>query len=122
MTFLNCHVTTGSKCYVTFWVVLPHPESASYQLSGPWALWKWRYNDFDLPCNHVIDASLDFVDGVPSSQVTTLLNLESIDLLKVEIYRFCLSRNHDIGPCLFWWGSLILSHHSAKFGVHGNWK
>ena len=34
--------------------------------------------------------------GVPSSQVTILLNLGHIDLVKVEINVFYLSRDHDI--------------------------
>ena len=47
----------------------------------------------------MIDVSLDFMGGVPSSYVTTLLSSGSIDLAKVEIWRhnvFYLSRDHDI--------------------------
>ena len=34
MTFLIFHVTTQLKCHVTFWVGLPHPDSAPYQVLG----------------------------------------------------------------------------------------
>ena len=46
----------------------------------------------------MIDVSRGFVGGVPSSYVTTLLSSGSIDLAKVEIWRyvFYLSRDHDI--------------------------
>ena len=38
ITFLNCHVTTGLKCHVTFWVTPPHPESGPYQILGAMGL------------------------------------------------------------------------------------
>ena len=34
MKFLNCHVITGSKYHVTFWVGPSHPGSAPYQVLG----------------------------------------------------------------------------------------
>ena len=40
---------------------------------------------FDLSRDQVVDASRDFVGGVPSSKVTTLLSLRYIGLVKVEI-------------------------------------
>ena len=45
----------------------------------------WRQKVFDLSRDHVNDVSRDFADGVPLSQVTTLLSLGSIGLVKVEI-------------------------------------
>ena len=45
----------------------------------------WRYNVFDLSRDQVIDVSLDFVGGVPLSQVTNELSLGSIGLVKTEI-------------------------------------
>ena len=45
----------------------------------------WRYNVFDLSRDQVIDVPLDFVGGVPLSQVTNELNLSSIGLVKTEI-------------------------------------
>ena len=67
-----------------------------------------------------MEVSWDFVGEVPSSKVTNYLCLGSIDLLKVEIWRFWFVRWLR-GWCVTWlcrWGSLILSHHPAKFRLH----
>ena len=55
------------KCHVNFWVGPPHPDSATYQVLGVMNLVNVDIKRFDLPCNHVIDASRDFVGGIPSS-------------------------------------------------------
>ena len=39
---------------------------------------------------HVVDVSCDFVGGVPSSYVTTLLSLGSIDLMELQIMAFVI--------------------------------
>ena len=49
-----------------------------------------------LSLDHLVDVSRDFVGGVPSSKVTTLLSLRFIGLVKVKINVFYLSRDHDI--------------------------
>ena len=46
--------------------------------------------------DHHIEVSRDFVDGVPSSKVTTLLNLGSTGLVIVEISVFYLLSDHNI--------------------------
>ena len=51
----------------------------------------WRYNVFDLSRDQVIDVPLDFVGGVPLSQVTNELNLSSIGLVKMKIMAFIIS-------------------------------
>ena len=38
MTFFIFDVTTQLKCHVTFWVGLPHPDSAPYQVLGTMGL------------------------------------------------------------------------------------
>ena len=43
---------------------------------------------FYLSCDHLVDVSRDFLGGVPSSKVTTLLSLGLIGLVKVKIQRF----------------------------------
>ena len=62
MTFLNCYVTTGSKCHVTFWVGLLSLSSTlpSFRGHGPCDL-------FDLSRDHMIDVSNDLVGRIPSS-------------------------------------------------------
>ena len=78
MTFLNCHVTTGSMCHVTLWVGPPHPEWWPYQVLGT------------MGCVNVKIKHFWFVSW-PRDQCVTWL---------------CES------------GSLILSHHTTKFGVY----
>ena len=55
------------KYHVTLWEQLPHSESAPYKVLGAMDLVMWRNNVFDLPRDHDIKLSRDFVDGVPSS-------------------------------------------------------
>ena len=64
--------------------------------------------------------SRDFVDGVPSSKVTTLLNLGSTGLVIVEISVFLFTKwpQYRSVTWLCGWGPLILSDHPAKFRVH----
>ena len=60
----SCDLTM--KCHVTFWVPPTHPDSAPYQVLGLMKLVNVD-NVFDVSRDHMIDASRDFVDGVPSS-------------------------------------------------------
>ena len=45
----------------------------------------WRYTVFYLSRDLLVDGLRDFVGGVPSSKVTTLLSLGFIGLAKVKI-------------------------------------
>ena len=75
---------------------------------------------FYLPCDHLLDVSRDFLDGVPSSKVTTLLSLGFIGLVKGKIQRFLLvtwPRYRSV-TWLCGWSPLILSHQTATFGIH----
>ena len=70
--------------------------------------------------DHLIEVSLDFLRGVSSSQVTTLLSLGSTGLVKVEIKRFWFvtwTRGRWVMRFCRW-GPLFLSYHPAMFGVH----
>ena len=61
--------------------------------------------------------SRDFF-GTHSCWISTQLSLGFTALAKVEIYRF-LFVTWPLEGCvtwLYWWGPLILSHHTAKFG------
>ena len=55
------------KCHVNFWVGSTHPDSATYQVLGIMNLVNVDIKRFDLSRDHVIDASRDFVGGIPSS-------------------------------------------------------
>ena len=55
------------------------------------ALQKWRYNVFNLSPDHNIEVSRDFVGGVPSSLVITLVSLGSIGLMNMEKMAFIIS-------------------------------
>ena len=68
----------------------------------------------------MIDVSCGFVGEVPSSYVITLLSLGSVGLVKVEIYRlwFITWPRSWCVMQLYGWGPFILSHQSAKFGIH----
>ena len=78
-TFSNCHVTTDLKCHVTF-LGPTHDEFGVHRCCK-----KWRYTVFYLSRDHLVNVSREFVGGVLSSQVTTLLSLGFIDLVKVKI-------------------------------------
>ena len=75
---------------------------------------------FILPRDHDIEESHDFVGGVLSFKVTTLLSLGYIGLVKMGILRFSfvIWPRHRRVTWLCGWGLFILSHHPAKFGVH----
>ena len=60
--FFICHVTTWLTFHLNLWVEFPHAK-----IWEPWVLWKWKYNVFRLSCNHGIEVSRDYVDGIPSS-------------------------------------------------------
>ena len=70
--------------------------------------------------DYLVRVSRDFVDGVPSFQVTTLQSLGSIGLAKVELecFLFVTWTRYRSVTWLCGWGPLVLSHHPAKFGVH----
>ena len=85
MTFLIFHVTTQLKCHVTFWVGLPHPDSAPYQVLGARGLVNVEIKRFRLdrwPRDWCVTWLCRWG---PSSWVTTLLSLGSIGLVKVEM-------------------------------------
>ena len=82
-------------------------------------LWKWRYNAFYLPRDHVIEVSLDFVGVVTSSWVTILLVLGALGRVKIEIQRFSFVKWPRDWSVLWLcrWSSVILSYHPAKSGI-----
>ena len=67
MTDLIFHVTIKLKCHVTFWVRLPRPDSAPYQILEAMGLVNVEIKCFDLTRNHVINVSWRFVSEVLSS-------------------------------------------------------
>ena len=118
--FFICHVTTQSKCQGTLWVGSLHPESPPCYVWGPWTLWKWRYNVFYLPHDHMIKVSRDPVGVVHSSWVTTLPSLATMGLVKMKIITFFISCVTTVLKChvTLRLKSPHLRHHPATFGVH----
>ena len=84
------------------------------------ALWLRKYDGFDFSHDHTIEVLRDFLGGAPSSWFNTLTSLgdhgpcecgDKTNLIGTRARDRCVTG-------LWRWGSLILSHHSAKFGDH----
>ena len=89
------------------------------QVCGPWGLWPWERNIFDLSRDHSVKVSRDFAGG---------FLILSHHPAKFGVHRPCKSEDITFfiyhmttwSTChmTFWVGCLILSHHPAKFGIH----
>ena len=82
------------------------------------ALWLRKYNIFDFRFDHIIKVSRDSLVTHPESAPYQVLG--AMGLVNVEIKRFWFvtwPRDWCV-TWLFGWGSLILSQHLAKFGLH----
>ena len=84
------------------------------------ALWLRKYEAFDFSDEHTIEVSRDFLGRAPSSWFSTLPSFGAHGPCECgdKTFLICHVTRDRCITWLFGWGSLILSHRTAKFRVH----
>ena len=68
--FSDFKKTTQFKCHVTFWVGLPQPNSALYQVLGTMGFVNVEIKRFDVSLDHLTDCHLTLWVGFPHLKST----------------------------------------------------
>ena len=84
------------------------------------ALWLRKYDAFYFSPDNTVEVSRGFLGGAPSSWVSTLPSFAGHGPCECGDQTFLICHVTTWMMCYvtFWLGFLILSCHSAKFGVH----